>query len=76
MPVAIPEEFRHCAVRFALLGQDPTVKLAKDLGTCHSGLRRWVAQSDVENGTAAGITRDEHSGLLRLRRESQVVAME
>ncbi len=51
-------------------------QIAKDLGVSESGLRRWMAQSDVDEGKVEGITRDERAELVRLRRENRVQAME
>ncbi len=76
MPAAKPEEFRRRAVELAQLGAKPVAEIAKDLGISESGLRRWMAQSDVEEGRAEGLTRDERSELVRLRRENRVQAME
>jgi transposase len=76
MPVAKPEEFRRRAVELARLGQKPVAEIAKDLGVSESGLRRWMAQSDVDEGKVDGITRDERAELVRLRRENRVQAME
>ncbi|MES2172120.1 MAG: transposase [Actinomycetota bacterium] len=76
MPAAKPEEFRRRAVELARSGQKPVAEIAKDLGVSESGLRRWMAQSDVEEGTAVGVTRDERAELVRLRRENRVLAME
>jgi transposase len=76
MPAARPEEFRRRAVDLARSGQKPVAEIARDLGISESGLRRWMAQSDVEEGKVEGITRDERAELVRLRRENRVQAME
>ena len=76
MPAAKPEEFRRRAVELARLGDKPLAEIAKDLGISESGLRRWMVQSDVDDGTAVEISRDERAELVRLRRENRVQAME
>jgi transposase-like protein len=76
MPAAKPEEFRRRAVELARSGQKPVAEIARDLGISESGLRRWMAQADVEEGAAVGVTRDERAELVRLRRENRVLAME
>ena len=76
MPAAKPEEFRRRAVELARLGDKPLAEIAKDLGISESGLRRWMVQSGVDDGTAVGISRDERAELVRLRRENRVQAME
>ncbi|WP_246065245.1 transposase [Aeromicrobium piscarium] len=76
MPAAKPEEFRRRAVELARSGDKPVAKIAKDLGISESGLRRWMAQAEIENGERPGLTKDERSELVRLRRENRVQAME
>jgi transposase len=76
MPAAKPEEFRRRAVELARLGEKPVAEIAKDLGVSESGLRRWMAQTDIEEGKSEGLTRDEHAELVQLRRENRVQAME
>ncbi len=34
-----------------------------------SGLRRWMAQADIDEGKKDGVTSDEKAELVRLRRE-------
>ena len=75
-PAAKPEEFRRRAVELARLGEKPVAEIAKVLGVSESGLRRWMAQSDVEDGKSVGVTQDEHAELVRLRRENRVQALE
>jgi len=76
MPAAKPEEFRRRAVALARSGDKPVVEIAKDLGISESCLRRWMAQSDVDDGRLEGLTRDDRAELVRLRRENRVQAME
>jgi len=76
MPAAKPEEFRRRAVELARLGEKPVAQIAKELGISESGLRRWMSQSEVEEGTREGLTRDERAELVRLRRENRTQAVE
>ena len=76
MPAPFPEEFRRRAVEPAREGGKSIPKLAEDLGISESGLRRWVAQADIDDGTEPGVTSDELSELRRLRKENRVLKME
>jgi len=76
MPAAHPEEFRRRAVELARLREKPIAEIAKDLGISESCLRRWMDQSDVDEGHEEGLTRDERAELVRLRREKRILEME
>ncbi len=76
MPAAKPAEFRRRAVELARSGDKPIAQIASDLGISESGLRRWMAVADVDEGRRSGVTSDEHDELVRLRRENRVQAME
>jgi transposase len=76
MPAKKPEEFRRRAVELARSGDKPVAEIARDLGISESGLRRWMAVADVDEGRREGVTSDEHAELVRLRRENRVQAME
>ncbi len=76
MPAPFPEEFRRRAVELAREGDKSIPRLAEDLGISESGLRRWVAQADIDDGTEPGVTSDELSELRRLRKENRVLKME
>jgi len=76
MPAAKPEEFRRRAVALARSGEKPVAEISKDLGISESCLRRWLAQSNVDDGRLEGLTRDDRAELVRLRRENRVQAME
>ena len=76
MPAAKPAEFRRRAVELAREGNKPIVQIAKDLGISDSGLRRWMAQADVDDGKREGLSSSDRVELVRLRRENRVLAME
>lgn len=76
MPAPFPEEFRRRGVELAREGGKSIPRLAEDLRISESGLRRWVAQADIDDGTEPGVTSDELSVLRRLRKENRVLKME
>ena len=76
MPAPRPEEFRRRAVELARLREKPIAQIAKDLGIAESGLRGWMAQADIDEGTREGLTSDERKELVELRRQKRVLEME
>jgi transposase len=76
MPAPRPEEFRRRAVELARLREKPIAQIAKDLGIAESGLRRWMAQADIDDGKREGLSTDERKELVELRRQKRVLEME
>jgi transposase-like protein len=76
MPAAKDPEFRRRAVELARLREKPIAQIAKDLGIAESGLRRWMAQADIDEGKKQGLSSDERAELVKLRREKRVLEME
>lgn len=76
MPAPRPEEFRRRAVELARLREKPIAQIAKDLGIAESGLRRWMAQADIDEGKREGLSTDERKELAELRRKNRVLEME
>ena len=76
MPAPHPPEFRRRAIDLARLPGASVAQVAKDLGISESGLRRWMAQDDVDSGRKDGLSTSEREELVRLRRENRVQAME
>ena len=76
MPAPMPEEFRRRAVELAREGLKPVARIASELGISDSGLRRWMAQADVDDGMKPGLTTSELEELRRLRKENRVLRME
>lgn len=76
MPAPKPAEFKKRAVELARSGDKPVAEIARDLGISESGLRRWMAQADVDGGRRDGLSTAEKQELVRLRRENRVLTME
>jgi transposase len=76
MPAPRSPEFRRRAVEIARLREKPIAQIAKDLGIAESGLRRWMAQADIDEGKRAGLSSDERKELVELRRQKRVLEME
>ena len=69
-------EFRRRAVELARRREKPIAQIARDLGIAESGLRRWMAQADVDEGQVEGLSTDERKELVELRRKNRVLEME
>jgi len=76
MPAPFPEGFRRRAVELVREGDKSIPKLAENLGTSESRLRRWVAQADIDDGSKPGVALGELAELRRLRKENRVLKME
>jgi transposase len=76
MPAPKDPEFRRRAVELARVREKPIAQIARDLGIAESGLRRWMAQADVDEGKREGLSSDEKAELVQLRRENRTEAME
>jgi len=76
MPAARSPEFRRRAVELARLREKPIARIAKDLGVAESGLRRWMAQADIDEGKREGLSSEERKELVELRRQKRVLEKE
>jgi transposase len=54
MPALHPPEFRRRAIDLARQPGASVAWVAKDLGISESGLRRWMAQDDIDAGRGEG----------------------
>ena len=76
MPAPRSPEFRRRAVELARQRDKPIAQIARDLGIAESGLRRWMAKANVDEGKKPGLSSDERAELVRLRRDNRTQAME
>ena len=76
MPAPYPEEFRRRAVDLVRESDESVVAISRRLGISVSGLRRWVAQAEIDEGRSVGVSTEEKKELTRLRRENRVLRME
>ena len=76
MPAPRPPEFRRRAVDLTRLPGASVAQIAKDLGISESGLRRWMAQDDIDSGRKEGLSTADREELVRLRRENRRLEME
>jgi transposase len=71
-----PPEFRAEAVRLARESGKSLTAISKELGVSLEALRQWIARSEIEQGTRAGLNTEERAELSRLRRENRTLRME
>ena len=76
MPAPHPPEFRRRAIDLARQPGASVAKVAKELGISESGLRRWMAQDDIDAGRKEGLSTAEREELARLRRDNRRLEME
>jgi transposase len=64
------------AVRLFRIGGRGIKATAYQIGIAPDTLRKWIAQTDIDDGLAEGLTSDEHTELRRLRRENRILLEE
>ena len=63
-------------MELARLREKPIKQLATDLGICDQTLHNWLRQADIDEGRREGLTTEERTELVRLRRANRVLEME
>ena len=64
------------AVRLFRVGGRGIKATAYQIGIAPDSLRKWIAQTDIDDGIAEGLTSEEHEELRRLRRENRILLEE
>jgi transposase len=73
---AYPPAFKTEAVRLARTSGKKISEIARDIGVSDQSLRNWIAQADIDEGKAEGLTTDERAELRRLRSDNKVLREE
>ena len=76
MPAPHPPEFRRRAIELAREPGASVARVARELGISESGLRRWMAQDDIDAGRREGLSTKEREELVQLRRDKRRLEME
>ena len=71
-----PPEFRAEAVRLYRDTDKTLRQVASDLGISVESIRKWVAQTETDEGKRGGLTTEEREELRRLKREVKVLTEE
>jgi len=64
------------AVRLFRVGGRGIKATAYQIGIAPDSLRKWIAQTDIDDELAEGLTSEEHEELRRLRRENRILLEE
>jgi transposase len=70
------DEYKAEVVELCRTGGKSISEVASDLDLTVSAVRRWVAQADIDAGRRPGMTSEEHSELVQLRKENRVLREE
>ena len=76
MPKKFPPEFKRDVVTVARRGDLTVPEVAVDFGVSEESVRRWVRQSDIDDGIRDGQTTIEQAELVQLRRDKRRLEME
>lgn len=76
MPKRYPQEFKDDVVRVARTRDVSLESIAADFGISVTTLKRWMAQTDIDDGVTEGVTTTEQAELAELRRRNRRLEQE
>ena len=73
---AFTAEFKAQVVELCRTSGKSVGQVCRDLDIGETGVRRWLAQAEVDSGRRAGLTTEERAELAQLRKENRVLREE
>ncbi len=73
---AFTAEFKAEVVALCRTSGKSVGQVCRDLDLGETGVRRWMAQAEVDSGQRAGLTTDERAELAQLRKENRILREE
>jgi transposase len=73
---AFTPEFKAQVVELCRTSGKSVGQVCRDLDIGETGVRRWLAQAEVDIGRRAGLTTDERAELAQLRKENRILREE
>jgi transposase len=70
------DEYKAEVVELCRTSGKSIAQIARDLELSETAVRRWIAQAEIDAGRRPGLTSDEHSELVALRKENRVLREE
>ena len=70
------DEFKRDAVEIVRSSDRSIAEIARELGVYDSSLGNWVRQEQIDRGEREGLSSDEQTELVELRRENARLRME
>jgi transposase len=70
------DEYKTEVVELCRTSGKSIAQVARDLGIGETAVRRWVAQAEIDAGRRPGLTTEEHTELVALRKENRVLREE
>jgi transposase len=70
------DEYKAEVVELCRTSGKSIAQIARDLELSETALRRWIAQAEIDAGRRPGLTTDEHTELVALRKEVRVLREE
>ena len=71
-----PPEFRAEAVRLYVNTDKTLRQVASDLGISVESIRKWVAQTEIDEGRRDGLTTEERQEVAQLKRRVRILEQE
>jgi transposase-like protein len=71
MPKKFPPEFKRDVVTVARRGDLTVAEVAADFDVSPESVRRWMRQSDIDDGIRDGLTTAEQAEVVQLRRDKR-----